>query len=183
MVSTSHFFIDINSKVIYQPNKGTSFPSFMNFYLDNIHCFALYGPNDLDWINILTNKIDNHYSINGPLIDCDKNYNQVIAYDAYTLTLLKPTVTGIIRPGLINENLIIIEQSGNLNIELTTEHIGNAKITITDLLGKDIEQQNLNPVNQGLNRFTINENLPIGIYICKIQINDYSISQKFQVGR
>ena len=157
----------------------------MGFYTDNIHYFIYYangsGYNSFEYYNAITGKTENKYSIYDGLIDC--NNNLVLANGYYYLTLLKPTTSNIINPALINEKLNIIEQSSNLTIELTTEHIGNAELSITDLLGKNIYQEKLGIVIQGLNRFSINANLPVGIYICKININDYSISQKFQVGR
>ncbi|MGA2297027.1 MAG: T9SS type A sorting domain-containing protein [FCB group bacterium] len=160
----------------------------VDFLPDNIHWFFFYASNidnsySYDYYNYKSDIIENKYQIHGGTADCDKNTNKVLVNGMYWLTMLKPTVISVKPPDLINEKLNIIQQSGNLTIELTSEHIGFADISISDLLGKNIEQQKLGFINQGLNRFIINANLPNGIYICKISINDYSISQKFQISK
>ena len=178
---------DINLNKIINSSDLVQQCFYMDFYPDNNHCFFYYGKDNgyhsFEYYNLNNGKTDHKYIIYDGGIDCNINTNQVIINGWYWLTLLKPTITKVLDAGLIKEKLNIQGQSDTFTIELTTEHIGNAEVFISDLLGKNIYQQSLGLVIQGLNRFSINVNLPIGIYICKILINDYSISQKFQVGR
>jgi hypothetical protein len=75
----------------------------------------------------------------------------------------------------------IYYQDKNLVLDFSTDKTGNCQMEIFDLKGNILFQQDLGFVNSGINKFELKTNLPIGVYFCKLKINDYSITQKFQI--
>jgi len=163
-----------------------NYTSDIEFLPDNIRCFLSFyndnGENSFNLYNLVTEKTEHTYNLRVGNSDCSQKTGAIIANGRTRLTVINPNVTSI--PGSENakEGINIYKKNRLLYLEFTTLKTGNSTVELFDIKGNSVYQDNLGFINPGLNKFELNTNLPIGVYFCKLQINNSRFSQKFQIG-
>lgn len=73
--------------------------------------------------------------------------------------------------------------NGSSNVEFTLNDNANIKISVTDVIGRIVEQEKSLDLNAGFHKYTINENqkLSQGVYMINLELNGQKMSRKLIV--
>lgn len=149
---------------------GTSFSS--PLIAGSMACLWQYAPNTTN-IDLISTIQQSASQYNSP--DSLMGYGIPDFYKAMTLLAQNQQLDE-----LLNDSLVISPNPTLENCTLTyfTNYIGNATITITDLLGNNISSQ-LISLSSGINKFNLYLNdLSIGTYVITLNNEETSVSQK-----
>jgi hypothetical protein len=136
-----------------------------------------------DYYNMKTKLVEKKNNLRDGSGDCDLMTGLVIANGGNYLTMVNPRTTYIYELPEQQNALNVTPKDSNIGIELNSEKIATAKMSIVSLSGATVYEQELGILAIGVNSFNISLDLMNGTYFCKVTIGERVLNQKFQVKR
>ncbi len=187
LLSCNYGIIDINSKQISYPNDGMHKSKYFDFYINDTYCFFYswdwQGFYSLYLYHIPTRKTVKKYKIKDGGIDCEVKTNMVFVNGYYWITMLKPTITSVPNEKPKELNMSIRAENEQLSLEITSLKSGLGTIQIHNITGQKLFETELGFIEEGNHRKKLDIQLPTGVYFCKLKIDGFEITEKFQIGK
>ena len=127
----------------------------------------------------------NYYNFTDPVLIASKTYYRVVMTNS--LNTKKYSSLIVLNPGVTNKfdfGNVTNPFASNLQYEINSGAIGNARIELIDGYGKIVksETQQIYPGSNSLNMYTVN-NLPDGVYVIRATMNGNTIYHKVIKGK